>query len=103
QGAMTMRVEKAGRVLIRIPYSPWLSLGDAEGAALDPPRETEESEARPEGEPKRYENVNGCLMATEEDANGDGWTVLLAPELGTYRLAAPYKWSRGTPCPEELR
>ncbi|NED62016.1 MFS transporter, partial [Streptomyces sp. SID10244] len=57
QGALTMRVEKAGRVLIRIPYSPWLSLVDAEGAALDPPRETEESEARPEGEPKTYENV----------------------------------------------
>ncbi len=43
-------------------------------------------------------------METEEDANGDQWTVLLAPEAGTYRLAAPYKWGeRGTPCPEELR
>ncbi|MGC3002331.1 MFS transporter [Streptomyces sp. G35A] len=103
QGEMTMRVEKAGRVLVRVPYSPWLSIVDAEGNKLDPPRETEASENRPEGEPKTYENVNGCLMETDEDANGDRWTILLAPKPGTYRLAAPYQWSRGTPCPDELR
>ncbi|CAL9490013.1 hypothetical protein SUDANB176_03226 [Streptomyces sp. enrichment culture] len=103
QGEMTLRVEKAGRILVRIPYSPWLSLVDAEGNKLDPPQETEASKNRPEGEPKTYENVNGCLMETEEDANGDRWTMLLAPEPGTYRLAAPYQWSRGTPCPDELR
>ncbi|MGW7632148.1 MFS transporter [Streptomyces griseoincarnatus] len=104
QGEWTLRVEKPGRILIRVPYSPWLGLVDPEGKALDPPQETEESESRPEGEPKTFENVHGCLMETEEDANGDQWTVLLAPEAGTYRLAAPYKWGeRGTPCPEELR
>jgi hypothetical protein len=103
QGGMTMRVEKAGRILVRIPYSPWLSLVDAEGDKVEPPQETQASRSRPEGEPKTYENVNGCLMETEEDANGDTWTVLLAPKPGTYRLAAPYQWQRGTPCPEELR
>ncbi|GGQ31812.1 MFS transporter [Streptomyces pseudogriseolus] len=104
QGEWTLRVEKPGRILIRVPYSPWLGLVDAEGKALDPPQETEESENRPEDEPKTFDNVHGCLMETEEDANGDQWTVLLAPEAGTYRLAAPYKWGeRGTPCPEELR
>jgi hypothetical protein len=103
QGEMTVRVEKAGRVLVRVPYSPWLSIVDAEGGKLDPPRETEASENRPEGEPKTYENVHGCLMETDEDANGDRWTILLAPKPGTYRLAAPYQWSRGTPCPDELR
>ncbi|GAA0654027.1 MFS transporter [Streptomyces thermocarboxydovorans] len=103
QGEMTMRVEKAGRILVRIPYSPWLSIVDEEGRKLEPPQETEVSKNRPEGEPRTFENVNGCLMETEEDANGDRWTVLLAPKPGTYRLAAPYTLPRGTPCPEELR
>ncbi|SDM74853.1 hypothetical protein SAMN04487981_102458 [Streptomyces sp. cf386] len=103
QGEMTMRVSKPGRILIRIPYSPWLSIVDAEGKKLDPPQETEASKNRPEGETKTYDNVNGCLMETEEDAFGDQWTMLLAPKAGTYRLAAPYAVVRGTPCPEELR
>ncbi|MGY3202360.1 MFS transporter [Streptomyces sp. TE5632] len=111
QGEMTMRVEEAGRVLVRIPYSPWLSIVDAEGNKLQPPQETEESKERSDGDgpgdaedvPKTYDNVNGCLMETEEDANGDKWTVLLAPKPGTYRLAAPYTVPRGTPCPDELR
>jgi hypothetical protein len=103
QGEMTMRVSKPGRILIRIPYSPWLSIVDAEGRKLDPPQETEASKNRPGDEPKTYDNVNGCLMETEEDAEGDKWTMLIAPEAGTYRLAAPYTVPRGTPCPEELR
>ncbi|MFD0213181.1 MFS transporter [Streptomyces hirsutus] len=110
QSEMTMRVEKAGRVVVRIPYSPWLSIVDAEGNKLEGPQETEESRNRPEdggngnsdNGPKTYDNLNGCLMETEEDENGDKWTVLLAPEPGTYRLAAPYGVPRGTPCPEEL-
>ncbi|WCH93197.1 MFS transporter [Streptomyces moderatus] len=103
QGEMTMRVSKPGRVLIRIPYSPWLSIVDADGKKLDPPKETEESQDRPDGEPNSYDNVNGCLTETEEDALGDRWTTLVAPKAGTYRLAAPYTVPRGTPCPEELR
>lgn len=103
QGEMTMRVSKPGRILIRIPYSPWLSIVDAEGKKLDPPQETEASRNRPDDEPKSYDNVNGCLMETEEDAHGDQWTMLVAPKAGTYRLAAPYAVQRGTPCPEELR
>ncbi|MER6712497.1 MFS transporter [Streptomyces sp. NPDC000877] len=103
QGEMVLRVRKAGRILVRIPYSPWLSIVDAEGKSLKPPQETPESRDRPEGEPKTYVNVNGCLSETEEDAHGDRWTELLAPKAGTYRLAAPYQLPRGTPCPEELR
>ncbi|WP_405584048.1 MFS transporter [Streptomyces sp. NBC_01092] len=103
QGEMTMRVSKPGHVLIRIPYSPWLGLVDADGKKLDPPQETEASKNRPDGEPKSYDNVNGCLMETEEDAMGDKWTMLVAPRAGEYRLAAPYTFSRGTACPEELR
>ncbi|MCI3272387.1 MFS transporter [Streptomyces cylindrosporus] len=103
QGEMTMEVEKAGRVLIRIPYSPWLSIVDAEGKKLKPPQETQASKHRADGEPKSYDNVNGCLMETEKDANGDRWTMLIAPKPGTYRLAAPYTLPRGTPCPDELK
>ncbi|MFE6619428.1 MFS transporter [Streptomyces sp. NPDC057740] len=103
QGEMTMRVNKPGRVLIRIPYSPWLGLVDADGKKLDPPQETEASKNRADGLPKSYANVNGCLMETKEDAQGDRWTTLVAPRAGEYRLAAPYNFSRGTPCPEEWR
>ncbi|MCF1506181.1 MFS transporter [Streptomyces glomeratus] len=103
QGELTIEVKKAGRVLIRIPYSPWLGLVDAQGKGVKPPQETRESKHRPEGTPKTYHNVNGCLMETPEDASGDKWTELVAPRAGTYHLAAPYQLPRGTPCPEELR
>lgn len=103
QGEWTIEVKGPGRVLIRIPYSPWLGLVDAEGKSVKSPRETEESKNRAEGMPKTYANVNGCLMEAQEDASGDKWTELLAPKAGTYRLAAPYQLPRGTPCPEELR
>ncbi|MGW2690933.1 MFS transporter [Streptomyces sp. NPDC001296] len=103
QGELTIEVKNAGRVLIRIPYSPWLGLVDTEGKGVKPPQETEESKHRPDGMPKAYDNVNGCLMETAEDASGDKWTELVAPRAGTYRLAAPYQLPRGTPCPPELR
>ncbi|MEU6604936.1 MFS transporter [Streptomyces shenzhenensis] len=103
QGEMTIEVRKAGRVLIRIPYSPWLSIVDGDGKSLKPPQETQASKHRADGMPKTYDNVNGCLMETAEDAKGDKWTMLLAPRAGTYRLAAPYQLPRGTPCPDELK
>ncbi|MEW2510861.1 MFS transporter [Streptomyces sp. NPDC046870] len=85
QGEMTLRVGKAGRILIRIPYSPWLSIVDEHGKS------------------QPYEKAKACLMATPEDVDGDKWTTLVAPRPGTYRLAAPYQLPRGTPCPDELR
>ncbi|MFI0999978.1 MFS transporter [Streptomyces galbus] len=103
QGEWTIDVQRAGRVLIRIPYSPWLSIVDAQGKSLKAPQETEASKHREEGEPKAFANLNGCLYETDEDAQGDKWTVLLAPKAGTYRLAAPYQLPRGTPCPDELK
>ncbi|MEV6763678.1 MFS transporter [Streptomyces sp. NPDC051105] len=103
QGELTIEVRRAGRILIRIPYSPWLSIVDADGKSLKPPQETQASKHRAEGTPKTYVNVNGCLMETPEDAKGDQWTMLLAPKAGTYRLAAPYQLPRGTPCPDELK
>ncbi|MFB8133589.1 MFS transporter [Streptomyces mirabilis] len=103
QGELIIEVKKAGRVLIRIPYSPWLGLVDAKGKSVKAPQETQKSKHRAEGTPKTYDNLNGCLMETAENASGDKWTELLAPAPGTYRLAAPYQLPRGTPCPEELR
>ncbi|WP_338699107.1 MFS transporter [Streptomyces sp. Q6] len=107
QSELTIEVTKPGHVLIRVPYSPWLAVVDEDGKALDAPRETEASQRAREGDdslPKRFDNVHGCLFETAEDASGDQWTELVAPRAGTYHLAAPYKWwSRGTPCPDELR
>ncbi|MFE3327851.1 MFS transporter [Streptomyces sp. NPDC059176] len=101
-GELTIHVKQAGRVLIRIPYSPWLGLVDENGRSVQQPEETEASKLRGE-EPKAYLNVSGCLLKAEPDAEGDEWTELLAPRPGVYRLAAPYQLPRGTPCPEELR
>jgi hypothetical protein len=103
QVEMVLDVAKAGRVLVKIPYSPWLSVVDEHGKSLKAPQETEESKHRAPGTAKSYDNVNGCLMETPEDADGDKWTALLAPRAGTYRLAAPYQFPRGTPCPDELK
>nr|WSY54121.1 MFS transporter [Streptomyces sp. NBC_00886] len=103
QGELTIEVKKKGRILIRIPYSPWLSIVDAKGKSLKPPQETDASKHRAEGAPKTYDNLNGCLMETEEDSKGDKWTMLIAPRADTYRLAAPYQLPRGTPCPDELK
>ncbi|MEV6122215.1 MFS transporter [Streptomyces sp. NPDC052077] len=103
QGEWTIDVREPGRILVRLPYSPWLSLVGPDGKKLQPPQETEESRNAPQGTPKTFDNVNGCLMETEETAEGDKWTTLLAPEAGTYRLAAPYTVPRGTPCPDELK
>lgn len=103
---LTIRVESAGRVLIRIPYSRWLGLVDEQGKSLERPQETEESKLRTaedETAPKTFDNLHGCLNKIEDEGPyGDEWTELLAPKPGVYRLAAPYQLQPGTPCPEEL-
>ncbi|MFI1825049.1 MFS transporter [Streptomyces sp. NPDC020412] len=100
---LRIKVTDPGRVLIRVPYSPWLSIVDEHGKRVKGPEETEESKRRDDGEPKSYVNLNGCLIKAEKDAEGDEWTELLAPHAGTYRIAGPYDVPRGTPCPDELR
>ncbi|MFF3783592.1 MFS transporter [Streptomyces sp. NPDC001933] len=101
---LTIHVKTPGRILIRIPYSPWLAVVDSEGRSVERPQETEESKQRTdESTPRTFVNTNGCLFKAEEDADGDEWTELLAPRPGVYRLAAPYQLTPGTPCPEELR
>lgn len=93
---VTVRVPRRGSVAVRIPWSPWLSLVDARG--------------RPIGSADRAAQArNGCLREArttvdapppkgEDEPVVDNWTVLEAPHAGTYRLAAPYRMPRATPC-----
>lgn len=104
---LVIDVKAPGRVLVRIPHSPWLGLVDAAGKAVEPPQETPASKARGTAAgtgapPKEYANTSGCLFKAAPDAAGDTWTELLAPAPGEYRVAAKYQLPRGTPCPEEL-
>ncbi|MEU8778577.1 MFS transporter [Streptomyces sp. NPDC048606] len=100
---LVIDVRAPGRVLVRIPHSPWLGLVDAAGKAVPPPQETFASRARgPAAVPKDYANTSGCLFKAAPDAFGDVWTELLAPAPGEYRVAAKYQLPRGTPCPDEL-
>ncbi|HEX5567308.1 MAG TPA: MFS transporter [Streptomyces sp.] len=92
-GLVRVTVPERGPVRVRIPWSPWLGLVAEDGKPIAPPEK---------GQP----NTAGCLRAaepvgSEEDPPVDEWTVLEAPAPGTYRLAAPYRLPRGTPCPEE--
>nr|WP_202531598.1 MFS transporter [Streptomyces sp. SID8380] len=104
QSELVIKVTTPGRVLIRIPYSPWLSVVDKDGKAHHAPKETEESKNREDDStPKTFRNLYGCLYETPEDKSGDKWTELLAPHPGTYHIAGPYQIPRGTPCPQELR
>ncbi|MFJ2825149.1 MFS transporter [Streptomyces toxytricini] len=85
---LVVDVKAPGRVLVRIPHSPWLGLVDAEERPVPPPQ--------------GYANTAGCLLKAEVDGAGDVWTELLAPAPGEYRIAAKYQLPRGTPCPEDL-
>ncbi|GAA2144578.1 MFS transporter [Kitasatospora kazusensis] len=67
--AVTIEVPQAGSVLLRIPWSPWLSLGAEAGG------------------------TGSCLT----EGGGD-WTVLHAAHAGTYQVASRYGLPRGAPC-----
>ncbi|MEV6950941.1 MFS transporter [Streptomyces sp. NPDC051183] len=102
---LVIQVREPGRVLVRIPHSPWLGLVDPAGKPVEPPQESAASKARgsrPSGAAKEYENTAGCLFKAPLDETGDAWTELLAPVPGEYRVAAKYQLPRGTPCPGEL-
>ncbi|MGW0393514.1 MFS transporter [Streptomyces sp. NPDC003042] len=112
---LVIDVKQPGRVLVRIPHSPWLGLVDGAGKPVAPPQETAASKARGEREreregqgggagavPKEYANTAGCLFKAAPDAARDVWTELLVPAAGEYRVSAKYQLPRGTPCPPEL-
>ena len=95
---LVLRVSRAGSVMVRIPYTPWMSLVDNEGKALEAP-----ASAAPGLPPL---NIDGCLsrhiLPIQAEEPEPTWTVLHAPEPGIYRIAAPYKLPRGTACPEDM-
>ncbi|GAA1957537.1 MFS transporter [Nocardioides panacihumi] len=87
QAEVTVRVAYPAKVWVRIPTSPWLTLVDASGHVLAPPRTPEE-------------NVDGCLSVLRIPGTPeDDWVVLDAPHRGLYRITAPYSLRRGTACP----
>lgn len=98
---MRIRVAHAGRVRIRMLYSPWLGLVRPNGTLIKPPWVTKAG---------RVVNKRGCVKPDPVVAPGqhrvkgqqpevDVWTTLWAPSAGIYTLAAPYAASRGTACP----
>jgi hypothetical protein len=96
---LTITTPVAGRIVIRIADSPWLSLVDANGDPLPDADPGEGAEALGSGGP-------ACLTHLESEKSDDAtrgprddWLVLHAPAPGTYRIAAPYKLPRGTSCP----
>jgi hypothetical protein len=95
---VVLSVSSPGTVLVRVPYSPWLSLVDAQGDALEAP-ESDTTDTSPV-------NVHGCLSEHEQPTGTgqpeDEWTLLHAPKPGIYRIAAPYKLPRGTTCPADM-
>ncbi|MDH6114825.1 hypothetical protein P3T36_001176 [Kitasatospora sp. MAP12-15] len=66
--ALTLEVPYAGPVLLRIPWSPWLGVRGSDQAS------------------------RGCL------AESGGWTMLYAPEPGTYQVAGRYSLNPSSPC-----
>lgn len=105
EAGVELVLPEAATVVVRIPASPWLSLVDAEGEALQPTPSV--------GADSEEAYVLGCLGEIapagadvpegegESEAKTESWTVLHAPYPGVYRIAAPYTFSRGTPCPDE--
>ena len=72
EARMVLQVSRPGTFLLRVRWSPWLAL-EAGG-----------------GEP------DGCL-SPERDGS---WTRVHVPRAGRYTVSAPYRLSRGTPCPQ---
>ena len=79
---LVLTTPTAGRYVVRVATSPWLSVLGTSGAPTQA----------------------ACLTDLDTDGPGsrshvDNWVVLHAPAAGTYRIGAPYKLPRGTPCP----
>jgi hypothetical protein len=99
---MRIRVARAGRVRIRMLYSPWLGLVHGNGHLIKAPRVSAAGVV---------ENKHGCVLPDPTVAPGqpltssgqpevDVWTELWVPAPGIYTLAAPYSSRPGTACPE---
>ncbi|QIG43310.1 MFS transporter [Nocardioides anomalus] len=79
---LTVRVDAPGTAVLRIAWSPWLSIVDDDGDRV------------PE------DDLGGTCLAQHrpDDDRAASWVVLHASTAGTYRIGAPYSVPRGTPC-----
>jgi hypothetical protein len=96
---LTIATPRAGRIVVRIADSPWLSLVDADGDPLPDADVTEGAEALGAGGPACLTDLKSEQPDDATNGPRDDWLVLHAPAAGTYRIAAPYKLPRGTACP----
>jgi len=69
--ALTVHVPRAGTTLLRVEWSPWLTVAGTDDDTVPRP----------------------CL------ARNGTWTELVAPAAGTFTIDARYALDRGTPCP----
>jgi hypothetical protein len=81
---LTVRMPTAGSTVLRIAWSPWLTLVDDAGRRLEEP-----------------ELAGACLAPVPSTDNRPvSFVVLTVAQPGVYRVAAPYSLTRGTPCPD---
>ena len=81
---VTVHMPVAGSTVLRLVWSPWLSVEDQDGhRGRDPALD------------------GTCVSQLSGTASSPvSWVVLRAARPGTYRVEAPYELPRGTPCPE---
>jgi hypothetical protein len=80
---LSVRMPTAGSTVLRIAWSPWLSVVDAAGRRLD-----------------RTALDGTCLAQLKpQRQHGTSRVVLWASHPGTYHIAAPYTLPRGSACP----
>lgn len=97
---LTITTPRAGRIVVRIADSPWLSLVDADGDPLPSTGATDAPDALDTvGDPACLSGLDAEFPDAEGKGPRDDWLVLHAPAAGTYRIAAPYKLPRGSTCP----
>jgi hypothetical protein len=103
---ITLSTPRAGPIVVRIAASPWLSLVDENGDPLPSPGDEDGTVGGAATGDDEAAEQQACLsdLDTEEPdradrRRGDDWLVLHAPVPGIYRIAAPYKFPRGTSCP----
>jgi hypothetical protein len=79
---LVVRMPGAGSTVLRIAWSPWLSIVDEQGRRV--------AESQLEG---------SCLRQLSSDGSRRlSWVELDAAQPGVYRIGAPYSVPRGTPC-----
>jgi hypothetical protein len=84
EAGVTVRMPSAGSTVLRIAWSPWLSIVDAQGRRIGD------------------DGLAGaCLgQVPSKELRPVPWVVLRVTQPGTYRIGAPYSVPRGTPCPD---